>query len=299
MIKNLTRTELLKYACAYSVFSLLIAFFHQNIFSLLYFLCVGLVMFFVEPVLSDNASVNSKAYFSFLVSATFFSATYENFLNSTNQLNKVLCAAGTALLLAGLIAVTDKKKFNYCILIVPLLFFTEKRLCICLSAFFLSVFMLNFFITKKAGVGKSKKNKKDNQLQLSLVYILVSLVGLIAGIALYVTTSAKHSEPFSFFMKFVYKNLMTLIAIIYTLIKLATNEASFIRPVTVGFLIITGVSVFAGIYIGFIFLDISILLALFFLVYCCLQSKDTTESIRTDYEQNKLSFWIGAMLLLI
>lgn len=299
MIKNLTRTELLKYVCAYSIFSLLIAFFHQNIFSLIYFLCVGLVIFFVEPVLSESASVNSKTYFSFLVSVAFFSSTYENFSNSTNQLTKVLCAAGTALLLAGLIAVTDKKKFNYCILIVPLLFFIEKRLCICLSAFFLSVFMLNFFITKKAGVGKSKKNKKDNRLQLSLVYILVSLAGLIAGIALYVTTSARHSEQFSYIIKFVFKNLITLIAIIYTLIKISTNESAFIRPVTIGLLIITGVSVFAGVYIGFTFLDISVLLALFFLVYCCLQSKDTTESIQTDYEQNKLLFWIGAMLLLI
>lgn len=299
MIKNLTRTELLKYACAYSIFSLMIAFFHQNIFSLLYFLCVGLVIFFVEPVLSDNASVNSKTYFSFLVSATFFSATYENFSNSTNQLNKVLCAAGTALLLAGLIAVTDKKKFNYCILILPILFFIDKKLCLCLSALFLSVFILNLFSQTKTKQKKNKKKKEPHTSQLNVVYVLISLLGLIASIVLYLTISEKHSDSFSYFSSFGLNCFTAVFVMVYILIKLIRNDSSLIHPIAIGLLILIVTSVFCAVYVGLVALAVSILSTLFFLVYCCLQSKDTTESIQTDYERNKLLFWIGAMLLLI
>ena len=299
MIRSLSRVELLKMVCAYGIFALVSYFFQQNVFSLIYFICVSFAIFFIEPVLTEDSTVKHKIYFNFLLFTVFFGATYESFDLAIGNLAKLMSATGTSLLLAGLIAVTDRKKFNYCVLIIPVLFFIDKKLCICSSALFLTIFILNLFLEPKTKQKKGKKKKEPATSQLNVVYVLVSLLGLIASIVLYVTTSAKHSDLFSYFVSFGLNCFPAVLIIVYILIKLVRNDSAFIRPIAIGLLILVGTSVFCAVYVNFATLAVSILSTLFFLVYCCLQSSSTIDSIKADYERNKFAFWIAAMLMLI
>lgn len=302
MIKSLKPTELLKYICVYGIFSLLIVFrqlHYAAIFSLVYFLFIGLVVFLLEPVLNKNATAQAKLCFNVFVAMVLFGSTYEQFDNAGGQLNKMLSAAGSALFIAGLIAVTDKNKFNYCMLIIPIMFFLDKQLCICTSALFLAIFILNLFLDKKVKIRKSKKNKSENQNQLNIVYVVASLLGLIVSIILYVINAERHSNSWSYFLHFGLNCFTAIFVSIFILVKLIRNNPSFSLPLGLGLFILIGTSVFAAVYIGVVAFAVSVLSVLFFLFYCCLRSEDTFDSIIAEYNNHKLAFWITAVLLLV
>lgn len=169
-----------------------------------------------------------------------------------------------------------------------------------MSAVFLAIFILNIFIEpKKAKQKSSKKQKAEKQDPPGIIYVIVALLGLVASIVLYMVNYAHPSGSFSYFLRFGLNCFTAVPVIVFVLVKLIRNEASFIRPVCIGLFVLIGISVFCAVCVGLTTLVVSILSILFFLCYCCLQSEKIFDSIKADYENHRLAFWTVAVLLLV
>lgn len=296
------------------IFTAAVIVYQNNyFFSVVYFACIGLVLFFADKIF-DNEKIKEKTLCSFL----FFSVSHQTLFQIffvIHENNKHLpIASSVAIFVAVVFAMTDKSKLMYAIVASPILCFLDPRIALCFSSM-LSAWSVSELLLKdktEACVTKNKKRKKKQSekeksqilaVEPKKMLIASALTGIVCfGLSIYLALQKQNIviENSNYFIHQFKNTIGFVIALIYMLIKLFRNtkkigaKISFI-PGTL--LCIVPVTFFIPVY-GWSILSLSLICSIVYTGLLCFENDQIIQAIKDDYAKSKYLFWILLLLML-
>lgn len=287
----------------FAVFSVVLTLQKAYPLLLVFFAFSGIVIFFADKIL-DGEKIKNKTATAFLVFFLSFQTFYQLFYREHETVRQILACAGTAVFLAAVFTLTDSRKMLYSIIAAPLLCVLNVQIAVYYSVILLSFSAVKLKMLTNVKDKKSKnKSKKKESLLSSKNLLFASLATGIAvfGICLYLnlTKTTRPPENISYLFSYFKNTLGFLILSVYLVIKLFKNKFNAKPVIAVGLLInliatvcLTADSGWINFSLGWIALNI-------FLVLCCAESEEITDSVKKDFYNHKYLFFAAILLMLI
>ena len=283
-------------------------------FSLVFFACVGLVLFFADKILSSE-KIKERTAFAFLV----FAAVYQTFFQFFSRMHEsnnaqLMIASAAALFLAGVFAATNIKNLPYSILVAVILCFLDIRIasayCLLLLTFSIVKFQLeikgNKFRKNKGKKKNSKKKKNDKNKESDetdpfftiIISIIVCAACLIYCLFAVFKNEIRTAETFDYMLEQFKNTIGLVILIIYLLIRLLRSEIKAKAGIVAGFILnIAPIPLYFANY-GWCAFSLFLISSALFFVLVCLENSDIVDSIKSDYNNHKYVFFAELLLLL-
>lgn len=290
---------------AFSFSALVLSYRSYLIFTLIFFVCIGVVLFFADRLI-NREKIKERTAFAFFVSASCFQTFYQIF-NRVHDNNKQLIA-GTAisLFLAAVFAATDIKKLPYCIFAAPLICLLDIRIAgaYCLLLFAFSITTIKFL--PKQNKSKKKKNNKNittqqsdiNPLTATTASIFVSLGCLVFCLYAVFQNENRSTESLDYLFKYFKNTLGFLVLIVYLITKLMRSDSKAKANIIIGVFLHVAITPFYMINYGWAFMSLFIISMTLFLGLVCLENNNIIESIKNDYRNHRYLFLVGLLCLL-
>lgn len=282
------------------------------IFSMIYFVCVGLVLFFADK-LFDSKKIKEKTLCAFLLTSVAYQTLSQIYFSSHEKNKQLMVAAAVAILVAILFAMTDKSKLSYTIVVAPVLCLLDLRIALCYSCTVIAWAVTNVILgerhDKKVINKKTKKNKVDKKsVDLSSVeqrtlFISTALVSIICfAVCIYFSAKKETAviEKYDYILQQFKNTIGFVIALIYLLIKalkLNTKPAVRISIVAGILLCIVPVTFFVKVY-GWASVSLALICSIAYLGLICFENEQIIQSIKDDYSKSKYLFWVLLLLML-
>lgn len=280
-------------------------------FTLVFFACMSLVVFFADKML-NNEKIKERTALGFFVFAACYQTFYQLF-NRTHENNKqLMVAAALALFLAGVFAATEIKNFPYSVLAATLICFLDIRIaapyCLVMLTFSIVKFQLELKGNKfRKNSGKKKKSKKKNKetdkpesdpFFVIIISVLVSIVCLVFCIDAVFKNEIRMVETIDYALK-NFKNFFGFaIFMIYLLIKLMRSEIKAKIGIVAGFILnLLPIPLYFENY-GWSFVSMAFVSTIFFLGLICLEREDIADSIKEDCRNHRFLFFTELLLML-
>lgn len=273
-------------------------------FTMVLFLCLGLVLFFADKLI-DNQKVKARTAFAFFVSAACYQTFYQIFNRVHDNNKQLMTASAIAFFLAAVFAATDIKKLPYCILAAPLICFLDTRIAgaYCILLFTLSIVKIRL-VPKQNKSGKKKNSKNNsqksepNQVTVIIVSIIVSLGCLSFCLYTVFQNENRTTETLDYLLRYFKNTLGFSILIVYFIIKLMRSNVKAKVAVIIGIILHIAAAYLYWINYGWSFASLFIISTALFLGLICLESSDIIDSIKEDYHKHKYIFFVEFLLLL-
>lgn len=283
---DLVKKEKIAGIICYLVYSATLTYQNHNLFSLVYFATVAIVIFMADRLFAENAPVK-KTLTAFFVTAVGYQSMFGIFRSVHNDIEQVLTSVAVAVFFACVFSFTDKKKFPFCIVAAPVLCFLNVKIAVCYSVFLLCLSIMG---TVSA---KHKENKKGlSHKNLAIISIAVSVI--CSGVSLYLLiTSDNYIIENLNYLLVQFKNPPALIiASVYLVIKLFKNGNINNAVLGICIAIFTAATILTTILFGWSLFATFCLSITLFLGILCLNDTKSFTLIKADYEKHKFIFWI-------
>ena len=276
-------------------------------FTLVFFLCMGPVVFFADKILNQE-KIKERTLLAFFI----FGACYQTFFQLFNRVHvsgkQLMIAAALAVFLAAVFAATDRKTFPYSVFSVPLLCLLDVRVasayCILLLSFSIVSVQLGKVTNKKAKSKKKKRSDKNkvadtlSPFAVNMIAVAVSLCGI--AFCVYSTIRAEYPniESISFLLSQFKNTFGFTILLVYLLVKLIRSHLNVAASIITGFVLFAAATVFFTINYGWSVFSLFLVSANMFLGLVCLENEETINEIKADYHNHRYLFLIGLLCLL-
>lgn len=282
------------------------------IFSMIYFVCVGLVLFFADK-LFDSEKVKEKTLCAFLLTSVAYQTLSQIYFSTHERNKQLMVAAAAAIFVAIIFAMTDKTKLSYTIIAAPVLCLLDLKIALCYSSIVIAWSVTNILRgerhDKKVSNKKSKKNKSDKKsavlssVEPRTILISTALVSIICfAVCIYFSAKKETAviEKYDYILQQFKNTIGFVIALVYLLIKalkLNTRPAVRISIVAGILLCIVPVTFFVKVY-GWASVSLSLICSIAYLGLICFENEQIIQSIKDDYSKNKYLFWVLLLLML-
>lgn len=273
-------------------------------FTLVFFACMGLVVFFADKILS-NEKIKQYTLFAFFVFAACYQTFYQIFNRIHIHINQLMVAAALAIFLAAVFAATDRKKFPYSILCAPLICLLDTRIASAYCILLLSFSIVSIQLEK--GVKQKRKNigKKSTEDMRKLSPLTVNLISVVTSVlcfafCIYSTIREGNAvvENSNYLLQFFKNTFGFSILLIYLLVKLIQSNLKVNVGIIFGLVMFIASAIFFTINLGWSFFSLFLISVNMFLGLVCLESEDIINEIKKDYHNHKYLFFIEFLCLL-
>lgn len=285
----------------FAVFSVVLTLQKAYPLLLVFFAFSGIVIFFADKIL-DGEKIKNKTATAFLVFFLSFQTFYQLFYREHETIRQILACAGTAVFLAAVFTLTDKSKVLYSIIAAPLLCVLNVQIAIYYSIILLSFSAVKLKMLTDVKEKKTKSKKKESLLSTKNLLFASLATGIaVFGICLYLnlTKTTRPPENISYFFSYFKNTLGFLILSVYLVIKLFKNKFHAKPVIAVGLLINLVATVCLTADSGWINFSLGWITLNLFLVLCCSESKEITDSVKSDFCNHKYLFFAAILLMLI
>lgn len=286
---------------AFSFSALVLSYRSYLIFTLIFFVCIGVVLFFADRLI-NREKIKERTAFAFFVSAACYQTFYQIF-NRVHENNKqLITAAALALFLAAVLAATDQKKLPYCILAAPLICILDIRIAgaYCLLLFAFSITTIKFLPKQNKSTKKKNNNQQPdiNPLTATTASIFVSLGCLVFCLYAVFQNENRSTESLDYLFKYFKNTLGFLVLIVYFITKLMRSDSKAKVNIIIGVFLHVAIIPFYTINYGWTFASLFVISTALFLGLICLESNSIVDSIKEDYRNHKYIFFVELLCLL-
>lgn len=290
---------------AFTVSALFLSVLSALYFTLVLFVCLGIVIFFADKLL-NNQKIKERTAFAFFVSASCFQTFYQIFNRVHDNNKQLMAAAAISFFLAAVFAATDIKKLPYCIFAAPLICLLDIRIAgaYCLLLFAFSITTIKFL--PKQNKSKKKKNNKNittqqldiNPLTATTASIFVSLGCLVFCLYTVFQNENRLTETLDYLLRYFKGTLGFLVLIVYLITKLMRSDSKAKANIIIGVFLHIAIIPFYAINYGWAFASLFVISTALFLGLICLESNSIVDSIKEDYRNHKYIFFVELLCLL-
>ncbi len=283
---NLVKKEKIAGIICYLVYSAILTYQNHNLFSLVYFVAVAIVIFMADRLFAENAPVK-KTLTAFFVTAVGYQTLFGIFRSVHNDVKQVLTAAAAAVFFASIFAFTDRKKLPFCIAAAPVLCFLNLKIAICYS-----VFLLCFSVAQTLSA-KHKENKKGlSHKNLAIISIAVSVI--CSGVSLYllITDDGYIKENLNYLLVQFKNPPALIIASIYLASRLFRSIDTNKVVLSICIAVFVAATILTTVLFGWSLFAVFCLSIPLFLGILCLNDTKTVDLIKSDCEKHKYIFYI-------
>ena len=293
------------------IFSVAILIYQNSyLFSVIYFACVGLVLFFADKIF-DNERIKEKTLCAFFLASVSYQTLFPMFWAIHENNKHLMIAAAVAIFIAAVFAMTDKAKVSYLIVVAPVLCFLDQRTALCFSGLLLA-WSVSKILAEEKKEAKSKNNKKSKKKQSNkalsslenikflILTALMSLVCIAVCIYLSIQKDNIVIENYKYFIQQFKNTIGFVVVLIYLLIKAFryhTKPALKISFIPGILLCIVPVTFFVKVY-GWASVSLALICSIAYLGLICFENEQIIQSIKDDYSKNKYLFWVLLLLML-
>ncbi len=292
---------------AFTVSALFLSVLSALYFTLVLFVCLGIVIFFADKLL-NNKKIKERTAFAFFVSASCFQTFYQIFNRVHDNNKQLMTAAAISFFLAAVFAATDIKNLPYCIFAAPLICLLDIRIAgaYCILLLTLSIVKIKLSPEQnKSDKKKNSKNKKNTSKQSDIDPFTATIVSIIVSLGclafcLYTVFQNKDrtTETLDYLLRYFKNTLGFSILIIYFIIKLMRSNVKAKVAVIIGIILhITAIPLYLINY-GWSFVSLFMISTALFLGLVCLENNDIVDSIKDDYNNHKYLFFVEFLCLL-
>lgn len=285
----------------FAVFSVVLTLQKAYLLLLVFFSFSGIVIFFADKIL-DGEKIKEKTATAFLVFFLSFQTFYQLFYREHETVRQILACAGAAVFLAAVFTLTDKRKVLYSIIAAPLLCVLNVQIAVYYSVILLSFSAVKLKMLTDVKEKKTKSKKKESLLSpKNLLFASLATGIAVFGICLYLnlTKTTRPPENISYLFSYFKNSLGFLILSVYLVIKLFKNNFNAKPVIAVGLLINLVATVCLTADSGWINFSLGWISLNTFLILCCSESKEITDSVKSDFYNHKYLFFAAILLMLI
>ncbi|MBR0348557.1 MAG: hypothetical protein IIX16_02860 [Clostridia bacterium] len=286
---------------AFSFSALVLSYRSYLLFTLIFFACIGLVLFFADRLVNSE-KIKERTAFVFFVSAACYQTFYQIF-NRVHENNKqLITAAALALFLAAVLAATDQKKLPYCIIAALTISFLDTGIGAAFCILLLSFSIVKLKLLPKGNKSKKSptKNKSTNPDTFSVLVgsIMVSLCCLAYSVYQAIKNTAITSEQLDYIFTYFKNTLGFSVVIVYFVIKIMRSNIKAKSFIIAGIVLHIALIPLYWFNYGWAFTSLFIISMTLFLGLVCLENNNIIDSIKNDYRNHRYLFLVGLLCLL-
>lgn len=269
--------------------------YHQPT-AIVYFFAVGLVLLFADK-LFDTTKVTCPTATAFAVSVLCHQTFFQIFYKTHDSIKQLLTALAVAVFLAGVFALTDRKKQWISVVAAPIISLANYRIAFCYCILTLSFFIVKLLSAEKAKTKSAQKSKKKSSSvkpslsdnKLLIISAAVSAVCMLFCIFPAVKDTG-NIEAIRYFLVNFKNTPFILTACVYLLVRLLKGDIRAKAGIITGFALnVISAVVFCILY-GWTMLSLFLISGLLFCALNCLENRQIADSVRADYDNHRYLF---------